>query len=365
MDNALKKITEHMEAQLPLAFKAALPRSIQPPTGFCNPKYYAAQTVGNVMVVQNPAMNQLPHMTAYMTAISLIANKVPTYFVAYEFAQAVANTDLPLDFKFSEIKWPMEALLFVLPDQFVMSYFGCYAPFIALARCKSGMHPANTGKLPQIEIPYTDVYNQVEKFMVDYPIYHNQGVPTDYNGSYPTNAGIEIFKTAQWVDSTKYEDEMHGFTLPADWTDLTPEQEQVFIDKALALSMKLIMAVSCRPGLVENGHCTRPLKMRKDKVVQKELWSPNVIGRTYKIPRQLTGPISTGRNKPRFTFRRGHYTWQAKRFKDVEFVSVEQMPRDEKGTINFDAAGNDLSGKFRAVHERLWVEGILFGNEEK
>lgn len=364
--NDIKVLTENIAESAPLAFHAAHPRNIVPPSGYFNPKHYASTLVGDLLVVRDPAMNQLPHLTAYMTALTLIANKVPTYFVAYEFAQAVANTELPRDFKFAEIKWPLDAQLFVLPDQFVMQYYGCYAPFMALCRCPAGDYPGLLrSRLPQTEIPYTPFINAVDKLAVDFPIFHNRGTPTDYNGNYPMSAGVEVFATADWVDSTRYEEELHGFTVEERRTDLTPEQEKIFMDKALTLAMKLILAVACRPGAVEHGHVTRPVKVKKGRVVQKELWGPNVIGRTYRIPRQgLTTTVTTGpRSKPRFTFRRGHYAWVAKRFKGVEFISVEQMPHREDGTIDFDTAGTELSGKFRTVHERQWIEGILFGDE--
>lgn len=363
----IKYITERIAESAPVAFHAAFPRHIVPPNGYFNPRHYASTLVGNLLVVRDPAMNQLPHMTAYMTSLALIANKVPTYFVAYEFAQAVANTELPRDFKFAEIKWPLDAQLFVLPDQFVWQYYGCYAPFLALCRCPGGEYPAILRpRLPQTEIPYTPFINAVDKLAVDFPIFHNKGTPTDYNGNYPMTAGIEVFQTAAWVDSTHYEEELHGFIYEQRKTDLTPDQEKVFMDKALTLAMKLILAVACRPGAVEHGKITRPMKVKRGQVVLKELWGPNVIGRAYRIPRQTapsTETVTVTRSKPRFTFRRGHYSWVAKRFKGVEFVSVEQMPHREDGTIDFDAAGTELSDKFRTVHERQWIEGILFGDE--
>lgn len=360
----LKQLTESIAEAAPLAFHAAHPRNIVPPSGYFNPKHYASTLVGDLLVVRDPAMNQLPHLTAYMTALALIANKVPTYFIAYEFAQAVANTELPRDFKFAEIKWPLDAQLFVLPDQFVAQYYGCYAPFMAVCRCPAGEYPGVfRNRLPRTEIEYSPIYNQVDKLAVDFPVFHDRGTPTDYNGNYPMSAGIEVFSTADWVDSTRYEEELHGFTVAERRTDLTPEQERIFMDKALQLSMKLILAVSCRPGIVEHGHITRPMKIKRDRVVQKELWSPNVIGRTYRIPRQGVTAAPGSRSKPRFTFRRGHYAWVAKRFKGVEFISVDQMPHREDGTIDFDGAGTELSDKFRTVHERQWIEGILFGDE--
>lgn len=365
MNPQLKQFIADLEEAAPVAFHAAHPRNITPPTGYCNPRYYAASLVANLEVVRQEDMRQLPHCTGYMTSLALLANRVPTYFIAYEFAEAVANTDLPGDFKFSEIKWPLDAQLFVLPDQFVMKYYGVYAPFLALSRCQKGYYPEVFGRrLPQVEIPYTTMESTLDRILLDYPIFYEQGMPVDFNANYPSNCGLEVIKSADWVDSTYYEEEKHGFRYVNRDKELSETDEQIYVNKAIRLALKLIMAISCRPSAVEHGSLTRPMKVRNGKIEQREMWGPNIIGRTYRIPRQMAWSAGSARRKPRFTFRRGHYAWAAKRFKDVEFVSVDAMPRKEDGTIDFSAAGTDLTGKFHAVHERVWIEGILFGAEE-
>ena len=290
MNTDLKDIVDGMETQTPLAWKAVHPRNYTPPTGYCNPRYYSGTMLGNLLVVMDDRMHELPHLTGYLTALSLIANRMPTYFIAYEFAQAVANTDLPRDFKFSEIKWPMDAQLFVLPDQFIEQYYGCYAPFIAIGRTVKGIYPDTfRGRLPQTEIPYTKCESTVDRFLVDYPVFHANGTPTDYNGNYPISEGVDVFNRCDWVDTTHYEEELRGFTYPQRALDLNPEAEKVFIAKAIQMALKLILAVACRPAAIEHGQISRPAKIKHGKVVLREMWSPNIIGRTYRIPRRVAG----------------------------------------------------------------------------
>lgn len=386
MNQEMKFLADALDKdQTPLAFRACNPRGIQPPTGYCNPRYYAALMVGDLIAIQHPGSQALPHVTAYMNALMLIANTVPTYFISYEFAQAVANTELPGDFKFSELKWPLDAQLFVLPDQFVYQYYGVYAPFISVSKVQPVKYPDALGsRIPELEVDLPMVEPNVEKVLIDYPIFHQVGTPTDYNGNYPTSMGIEAFKDSPWVDSTPFERERVSMLFGPDaeglrWKQgLSGDQETEYIDKALRFAMKLMLCVAARPGLVEHGHITRPAKVdRAGRSRGKELWSPNIIGRAYRIPRQaVERTVATGeRAKPRFVFRRGHWTWQAKRVKGVEFVSVEQMPRKEAptsaeeatkvGVIDFSAAGPELEAKFRACHERMWIDGILFGDREE
>jgi len=361
--DGLKAMTEMMERDSPLAFKAVYPRNIVPPGGYANPKHYSTLMLGHLLTVLNENMRQLSHATGYMTSLLLVGHKVPTYFVSYEFCQAVANTDLPSDFQFSELKWPLPAQLFVLPDQFVKLYYGVYAPFLAICRADKGNYPSDLGKMPPSEIEFTQVDLDIPKIVFDYPVYYPNRLPTDFNGNYPLNAGVEIFKDAPWCDSTAYEHAISGINYAFNEEELTPEQEKVFIDKALQFAIKLLLCVAARPAAVERGSMTRPAKIKHGHE-RKELWSPNVIGRAYRIPREQRNAQTVAASERRaFKFRRGHYTWQAKRFKNVEFISVENMPRNDKGGIDFQTAGPDLTSKFHTVHERIWIEGIIRENE--
>jgi hypothetical protein len=54
----------------------------------------------------------------------------------------------------------------------------------------------------------------------------------------------------------------------------------------------------------------------------------------------------------------------ARQFKNVEFISVDSMPRKTDGAIDFDTAGVEKADKFRACHVRTWIEGFFFDEEE-
>lgn len=358
----MKNLTDGIQKGYPALFKAVFPRNISVPHGYADPRHYSSSMVGFLETVRNPLTTHPVHVTGYMMAISLMATKVPTYFVAPEFAYSVANTDLPGDFKFAELKWPLQAQLFVLPDEFISSYFeGIYCPFMSIAHVFPGNYPTDL-KLPiNLDTPPLPVKD--EKIVMDYPVFHLHETPTDYNGSYPVGMGVEVFKTGPFNDMTPYEEKVHNIKFKAD--PITPEQEKKFIDRACQFLIKLLLAVAERPNLVEHGAITRHARVHQGRVVLPQIVSPNFIGRTYRIPRRYAEGVAAGSGrKPRFVFRRGHYTWQAKRFKDAEFISVSQMPRKDDGIIDFDAAGESLSNKFRACHERLWIEGFLFGDQD-
>jgi hypothetical protein len=316
---------------------------------------------GHLSVIQDLGMTELAHRTAYSTTLNLIANRVPTYFIADEFAQACANTDLPGDFKFAELKWPMAAQVFVLSDQFCQSYYGFSAPFLSASRINKGVYPGNfTRSIPQGEIPYPPLECQSDHILLDFPCFSPE-IPVTYNGSYPLNEGVAIFKDAPWNDATVFENAYHQRDFSPKTGGLTLEQEQIFCQKAQHLAIKLLLTIAEMPALVEHGHTTRhALVTQQGKVKLPELVSANVIGRSYRIPRRYAeGKASSSRAKPRFKYRRGHYAWAAKRLKGVEFISVEEMPRNAVG-IDFDAAGETKSDKFRTCHARTWIEGFFF-----
>ncbi len=361
----IERVAVGLRERYPKSFKAVYPRNIVVPAGFTDPILYGAILMGHLSVVHDHAMNELAHRTAYGVALSLVANRVPTYFIADEFAQAVANTDLPGDFKFAELKWPMEAQLFVLSDNFVESYYGHYAPFLVIGRLKAGMYPKDFIKpIPQGEISYPPIGLTQDRIILDYPFFSTE-IPVTYNGSYPMADGIEIFKSAPWNDATVFENAYHSRDLGPKVGGLTREQEDVFAQKAQQLAVKLLLTIAEMPALIEHGHTARhAIVVQSGRVKLPELVSANVIGRTYRIPRRYAPGATTGtRAKPRFKYRRGHYAWVAKRFKNVEFISVEEMPRKLEGFIDFDAAGTEKADKFRACHIRTWIEGFFFDEE--
>jgi hypothetical protein len=358
------KLAEVISSQFPKTFKAAYPRHIQTPAGYADPRIYAATLFGHLKACESFGLLELAHKTAYGIAVTLINHRVPTYFVADEFAQAVANTDLPGDFKFEELKWPLDAQVFVLSDKFSMSYFGTYAPFLSVCRLNPGKYPEDFPRpMPVVESPYMSFIIPGSRILFDYP-HFGSSTPVTYNGSYPMSEGLDTAQNAPWNDATVFERAFHGVG-PMLKGELVGEQEEKFILQARHLIVKLLLAVANRPSLVEHGRVTRHAVVTpQGKVKLPELVSPNVIGRTYRISRRhSTEGSSAGRSAPRFKYRRGHFTWQAKRFKNVEFVSVDEMPRRADGFIDFDAAG-EKADKFRACHERIWIEGFFFDEDE-
>lgn len=360
-------IIESSKRRWPLAHKAAFPRNMEVPKGYVTPELFAAMMVAHLRVA-TMGMKELPHITGYSTTGLLIANRVPTYFIADEFAEAAANTILPGDFRFSELKWPMPAQLFVLSDEFCLNYYdGLYAPFLAMGLTKAGNYPAGFGKLPQTEFQYPTFVNYKDRVVMDHSFWGAEP-PVTYNGAYPLEDRIEIIQEAPFFDATILELRLHGDNITPEKALATREEEITFTTKASQLLIKLMLIITELPSMVEHGKLTRnAIVTQQGRIKLPQLYSPNVIGRRYVMPRmdtQRTGVVSTSRKAPKFLYRRGHWAWVAKRFKHLEFISVDQMPRLADGSMDFDRAGPETEAKFRACHERQWIQGFVFKDEE-
>jgi len=322
-DNLENWITRIAERQ-PLTYKATYPKRITPPNGYFNPKYFAITLWSELQVGFMPELNMLPHVTGLLNALMQLEYRVPTYFVKSEFAQAVAQTEPPADFKFSEIKWPLPAMLFVLPTDFVMNYFGYLCPFLSVTVSPAGMYPDRLKNLPLCPdiqgqtVPATlkmlnTLSNKADRFNVVYPVYGNgkDTLPVDYTGSYTLGMNVNEMATAPFQDATyletstypdsfSAENALKSGSLPAEG-----EPERIFNVKVQAFAVKLMLALTARPNYITVGTVSRPQKIKKG-VVRDELWHPNLIGWDYRAHR-ATNTAGTGTHaSPRLHWRRGH-----------------------------------------------------------
>ena len=300
----------------PQTYKAVYPRRITPPGGYLNPKYFSVSLWSALEVGFQSEMNMLPHITGLMNALTLLEYRVPTFFVRSEFAQAVAQTEPPADFKFGEIKWPMPAMLFVLPTDFVMRYFGFNVPFLSVSRSAIGTYPAMFKNMPKCEMPIHAVHpveNRMERFSVVYPVYSEHNTPVDYTGTYPMTLNVNQIDQAPYEDATYMEEarlkqEFGDYGLDRSQPDLPAEgeAERLFNSKVQSFAVKLMLALTAQPNFITIGTQSRKTKIKHGRV-RDEIWNPNLIGWDYKAKRVPTEGGAEGTHaSPRLHWRRGH-----------------------------------------------------------
>jgi len=309
----IDKILTLLPERQPLTYKAIYPKRITPPGGFLNPKYFSISLWSALRVWEETDMRMIPHITGYVNSLIQMEYRVPTYFVRSEFAQAVAQTEPPADFKFSEIKWPMPAMLFVLPTDFALRYFGYLCPFISVTRSDQGNYPDILKNLPTCETPFRQLEalrSDVDRFNVVYPVYGQQRVPVDYTGSYPLTMNVNEVDAAPFQDATYSEEKQFAaqfgyYTKPSGADLPTGEQEKIFNSKVQAFAIKLMLALTARPNFIVPGSLSRPMKVKKGHI-REELWHPNLIGWDYRAQRVATSGDHGTHASPRMHWRRGH-----------------------------------------------------------
>lgn len=317
MHPELDKFLKELPVRQPLTFKAVYPKRIIPPNGYLNPKYFAFTLWSEYMVGFESELNMLPHVTGLANCLMHLEYRVPTYFVRSEFAQAVAQTEPPEDFKFSEIQWPLPAMLFVLPTDFVLNYFGFMCPFISVTRLSAGIYPNKLKNLPPCELPVKGVNgfdNKVDRITIVYPVYSaTVAVPVDYTGSYPLTMNVNKMANAPFQDATYMEEarareRLTDFVLPRHDKGLPAEgeEEKTFNAKVQAFAVKIMLVLNAAHNVTKIGGVARPEKTKKGRRVD-ELWHPNLIGWDYRARRIDPAQGAHGTHaSPRMHWRRGH-----------------------------------------------------------
>ena len=365
----LKPMDAAVWREHPQTMRLCYPRRIQPPQGYFNPKWYATSLYSCLRFWQEPEFNMLPHTTGSLCSLSLMKLGVPTYFIKKDYAEAVAQTNPPEDFRLSEIQWPLDGFLFVLPDAFVMQDFGWYTPFIAVVKCAKGIYPDAAQPLPKHEIVYiSQIQNDNDRILVHFPLYLND-LPVDYTGAYPLSSPISVIQSAPWADATYYEEQIAQFKFPkATGSVPTAEQEQELQRKINSFAVKLMLALTAEPGYLESGAIQRPQKVnRRGEVEKAELWGPNLLGWKYKVAKPPVNDLGGTHASPRLHWRRGHMTYQVKGQRDA-LVPIRDLPRKpfsadipptEQGKIDWAKVGPEVERAFWQTHALRWIKPVL------
>lgn len=366
MNDETKKFVDVVQLHMPNVWASCRPKRIIPPTGYANPNLYSASLCGCAKIWENPDTQALPYAVQCLTALIQTRMTVPTYFIRDEFARAIANTRLPADFKLSELKWPLDALLIVLPDSFVSSYFKAEVPFLSICKCLKGMYPnaeqiAYTTKHKWEVERYNRIQNTSDRMLVHYPCYFKQELPCDYSGSWPLHLDLTTILSAEFFDVTGYESTKRGYSIFNPIGSLPPEQEKELNEKMTQFAIKLMLAFTARPHLIKTGSKARDAKVKNGKVVREELWNPNLVGWDYVVQRKTGTSTGVGHASPRLHWVPGHFTHQfvGKR-NEPNFVPVNALPRKEAdGAIDWDKVDPAVQEAFWRNHKLIWLEPVL------
>ena len=287
------------------------PHKLVPPGGYHTPKCIAAGLDCILKTNERKTdRERLPtEVTAQAIAYRLINYRVPVYCIADDFIRAVAATELPHDFLLADLHWPMPAMAVGLPVRFMREYLGTETCYVYATEFDGGEHGCRfLPSTPVIIMPkakisfwwYACVDGQLESFVSSF---------------WKEDRVDEIIQKYSYTDYTS-----------ADAPKIQEDKERC--DRLSALMLKLLVVLNTRPNLVEPGTCLREASTRKGKT-RSELWSPNIIGRTYRVLRENTCTHAS----PRLHWRRGHLR-------------------------------NQAHGPGRTLRKLAWIEPMLIGMQE-
>lgn len=318
-----------LRQRFPITTKLSYPRHIATPGGYTDPKWYGLSLSGSITVTTARPAEITTDIAIVLGAYQSIRLGVPTYFLGREFIEAVARTTLPKGMTFADIKWPMDSMLFVLPTQFMWSYFGYNIPFICANRIPVGEYPSCllTGAEAILKGKDQAAYRRLSNILnlisehgsglqtinneSDRVVFHfmgfGVGVPIDYVGIYGARHGLEVIGDSPFTDGVDWAAKEYGAwyeegTKRASVGLPTKDDEREVNLKAITLATQLMLVLNSTPtSYIEEGE-HRPASTKKGKA-RREIWNPNYIGRSYRIKRPALGGTHAS---PTLHWRRGH-----------------------------------------------------------
>jgi hypothetical protein len=194
----------------------------------------------------------------------------PTYFVEREIMQACLATDLTEPVDLGEMKLPFPMMTFILPKDF-LTLKGEDICYLEICR----VTPADVGL--------------------------SEG-PKQIQLSGTLSSGGKLFKNIRDVFDPKRE---IAPKLNDPYCEKIDIEDGEIIDSIARSVCNLLFIMAARPDYVEAGR-----RQGFHKKSKSELWTPNVIGKNYRIKTKAQGEGGTNGTK-RFHWRRGHFRHQA------------------------------------------------------
>jgi hypothetical protein len=314
MKDGIQQTRELIQSVTPHLLKKYGPRRYSTPTGYVSTEWAATHMAANELSFKGVTADLDNGIAMKAHAIHLEWHKLngPTYFVSENLLKAALNNSLP-KIPCKAIRWPLDAIMFMLPTGVLTNPEGASINFLVVAK-HFGSMGCTTGVDQGKGIEGIAQYASIRDFNPDAYVCDEVKDP----------AGFSHFT---------------GDTLNLNfYTGDHPEIE--FIDRLRVLAINLLLIMSARPELVET---TSSLVTSDNKKVGKvssredrQRWSPNWIGRDFRIKtdtRAKTTTVGAKRPSPEMHWRRGHY---------------REQPYGEK-----------LSKK-----KTIWMEPVLIGGKD-
>jgi len=282
-----------LRAVNPALWNALYPRAYVAQGNYASPKQAAASMMLNILgQVMSPVVD-MPTRYASLTCTRLVEHSIPTYFVSPTLLHACLQTSLPDGFHYSDLHWPMPAMLFILPTGAVSSPTDGVCRFIALARHTQGNRTEQLPGLPPFPNGFTyDCFSH----------YANTSGNAVFAGYIPTHTDPML--TDVLSGEKHFSPGIVGLTASGELSYATIEgSDGDFMGLTVSIGLRLLLLLNARPELLTSARELRKGNTSPKKAVAA-LWSPNIIGEHFQAASD--GSERSGRS-PRLHWRRGHY----------------------------------------------------------
>lgn len=289
---------DKIDEQAPNCSKLAYPKSYQVPEGYSHPRVYIGSAFAATLAINRDQMlvQQDPTMAScYATSCKLIRYQVPTYFVSHELCEALLETEAPEDLMLSEIMWPMPAMLFMLPLDFTMAYFGRETPYVTVAHIDGNEKLQSPVMIDGQKARSLELHFPNDLFITTLMAWE-EGFPTHYDARSPVNHSVKELLCAP-LSKVELGD------LPC---KTTPEEDARTVARLTNITVNILLAMTAEPELITPESIVRPAKKINGKILRRALWRPKMIGENFRIEYESRDPKGTHRS-PHAHWRCGHW----------------------------------------------------------
>lgn len=303
--NITDEVRQRMYQHCPNLRALCYPKELTSPLGYGNPEdLELCAFVG--ASVNARRVNPLSDVTSYSvhaTCSLLIRYQVPTYFVSRELCEALLKTEAPEDMLFSDIQYPMPAMLFVLPWDFSQTYFGFPTPFVTVAQVPKEHLITSPLIFDGEKTRDVCVVNKNAFFLTTMLIYEN-GLPMHYDARCPMDRPIkDLMYDAPFQFYTRGQQP---------FSTNTEAENRETIRRMTNLALNIVLAMTVEPELITRERIIRAAKKDGKKIIRRALWKPNFIGEHFRVVYE-NQPTGDGTHRsPYAHWRRGH--WRNQRY---------------------------------------------------
>jgi hypothetical protein len=264
-------------------------------------EYHSAKVVGYFLLcaavkIEQQEVHMYEHFSETVEAIwasRLAAYRVPIFWLGREITEALKLTTLPVTLNLTTMKLPFEAAVFMLPKgSLTHQSEASEVVFVSYARA------AMKERIPTINPAAIEAITG----RGDFSVVAGTASGRLLNWSHPWEQPLDIAQLEATVQDTSTPPNATQFQ-----SDITTYDKH-FMARVAHLVLNTLQLMLARPDVVSMGSLVKQLHQKKKPI--KTFWTPNMIGKDYRLRRESL-PLGGTHASPRGHCVRGFLRDQA------------------------------------------------------